>query len=238
MVVVSDAMDEFGPAERERLLARFGKRFTSGETLFKEGDPAKEAFLLQEGRVRLIKRVRAVERSLMVLRPGDLFGESAFIDGSTRSSTAIALSDVAALVLDRTTFRSLLENNQAVAARIVEQLVRRLRDAEDQIEILLFRDTQSKILSALLKLCQQARADGKGAATLQISPMELSTRVGLDVETIKRSVQKLRDGQYVRIVDEKVEVPDVDALKRLFHLLGVKDEIQGADFAGSKTGAR
>jgi CRP/FNR family transcriptional regulator, cyclic AMP receptor protein len=228
-------MNDLGPAERERLLARFGKLFTSGEVLFAEGDPASAAFLLQEGRVRLIKRVRAVERSLMVLRPGDLFGESAFIDGSTRSSTAIALSDGAALQLDRSTFESLLENNRAVAARIVEQLVRRLRDAEDQIEILLLRDTQSKIVSALLKLCQQARSDGKGAALLQISPMELSTRVGLDVETIKRGVQKLRDGQYLRVVDEKVEVPDIDALKRLFGLLGVKDEIQGADFAGQPT---
>jgi CRP/FNR family transcriptional regulator, cyclic AMP receptor protein len=225
-------MDEFRPAERERLLARFGKRFTSGEVLFKEGDLASEAFLLQDGRVRLIKRVRAVERSLMVLRPGDLFGESAFIGGSTRSSTAIALSDGAALAFDRATFENLLESSRAVAARIVEQLVRRLHDAEDQIEILLLRDTQSKIVSALIKLCQRAEADGKGAAMLQISPMELSTRVGLDVETIKRSVQKLRAGQYLRVLDEKVEVPDIDALKRLFHLLGVKDEIQGADFAG------
>jgi CRP/FNR family transcriptional regulator, cyclic AMP receptor protein len=225
-------MDTADPAERERVLARFGKRFTSGEVLFSEGDAANAAFLLQEGRVRLIKRVRAVERSLMVVGPGDLFGESAFIAGSARSSTAIALSDGTALALDRSTFESLLENSRAVAARIVEQLVRRLRDAEDQIEILLLRDAQSKIVSALLKLCQKAQSDGKAGALLPISPMDLSTRVGLDVETVKRGVQKLRDGQYLRVVDEKVEVPDVDALKRLFGLLGVKDEIQGADFAG------
>jgi CRP/FNR family cyclic AMP-dependent transcriptional regulator len=55
--------------------------------------------------------------------------------------------------------------------------------------------------------------------------------VGLDVETIKRGVQKLRDGQYLRVLDEQVEVPDVDSLRRLFGLLGVKDEIQGADIA-------
>jgi CRP/FNR family cyclic AMP-dependent transcriptional regulator len=234
---MSDSND---PAFGERLFARFGKRFASGDAIFSEGDRAGAAFLLQHGRVRLIKRVRAVERSLMVLRPGDLFGESAFIAGSTRSSTAIALSDCAAIALDRSTFESLLEHDPSVAARIVEQLVRRLRDAEDQVEILLLRDTQSKIVSALLKMCQQAQADPAGSAVLQISPMELSTRVGLDVETIKRGVQKLRDGQYLRVVDEKVEVPDVDALKRLFGLLGVKDEIQGADFTGQtkKSSAR
>jgi len=163
------------------------------------------------------------------VRPGDLFGESAFIAGSPRSSTAIALSDGAALALDRATFQSLLENNRSVASRIVQQLVRRLRDAEDQIEIMMLRDNQSKIVNALLKLAQQTQADGRGGTLLQISPMELSTRVGMDVETVKRGVQKLREGQYVRVVDEKVEIPDVDSLRRLFALLGMKDEIQGSD---------
>jgi CRP-like cAMP-binding protein len=226
-------MEDFGTAERERLLQRFGRRFSSGQVLFREGDFGTEAFLLQEGRVRLIKRVRAVERSLMVLRPGDLFGESAFITGAPRSSTAIALSDGAALALDNATFQNLLENNRSVASRIVQQLVRRLRDAEDQIEIMMLRDTQSKIVNALLKLAQQAQPDGKSGALLQISPMELSTRVGMDVETVKRGVQKLRDGQYVRVVDEKVEIPDVDSLRRLFQLLGLKDEIQGSELPAS-----
>jgi CRP-like cAMP-binding protein len=222
-------MEDFGTGERERLLQRFGKRLTAGQVIYREGDLGSEAYLLQEGRVRLIKRVRTAERSLMVLRPGDLFGESAFIPGVPRSSTAIALSDGTALAFDNATFQNLLENNRPVASRVVQQLVRRLRDAEDQIEIMMLRDTQSKIVNALLKLAQQTPLDPRGAAFLQISPMELSTRVGMDVETVKRGVQKLRDGQYLRVVGERVEIPDVESLKRLFALLGLKDEIQGSD---------
>ena len=229
-------MEDFTAAERERLLLRFGRRFSSGEVIFREGDLGADAFLLQEGRVRLIKRVRAVERSLMVLRPGDLFGESAFLQGAPRSSTAIALSDGAALALDNATFQNLVENNRSVASRMVQQLVRRLRDAEDQIEIMMLRDTQSKIVNALLKLAQQTHADGRTGALLQISPMELSTRVGLDVETVKHGVQKLREGQYVRVVDEKVEIPDIESLRRLFQLLGLKDEIQGSELPHSPAG--
>jgi CRP-like cAMP-binding protein len=222
-------MEDFTSGERERLLQRFGKRLTAGQVIYREGELGNEAFLLQEGRVRLIKRVRSAERSLIVLRPGDLFGESAFIAGAARSSTAIALSDGTALAFDNATFQNLLENNRPVAARVVQQLVRRLRDAEDQIEIMMLRDTQSKIVNALLKLAQHTPIDARGTAFLQISPMELSTRVGMDVETVKRGVQKLREGQYLRVVDERVEIPDVEALKRLFALLGLKDEIQGAD---------
>jgi CRP-like cAMP-binding protein len=214
-------MDDLG-APDPRLLERFGRRFSAGDVIFREGEPGSEAFLLQEGRVRLLKRVRTVERSLMVLRPGDLFGESALIAGVTRSSTAIALTDGVALALAESTFRTLLQNNAAIAARVLQQLVRRLRELEDQIEYMMIRDTQSKIVAALLKL-----SGGRSGAVLQVTPMDLSSRVGLDVDTVKRTVQQLRDGDYVKISDERLEVLDVEALRKLYNLLGVKDELQG-----------
>jgi CRP/FNR family transcriptional regulator, cyclic AMP receptor protein len=214
---------DLDPNEYARLVGRYGRRFAAGEALFREGDPANEAFLLQEGRIRLLKRVRTVERSLIVLKPGDLFGESALIDSAARNSTAVALSDGTALVLDRTTFRPLLEHYPSIAIRLLEQLTRRVRDAEDQIEIMMVKDTQSKIVTALLKLVQRSA----GTAEITISPVELSTRVGLDVETVKRGVQRLREQQYVRIVDERVEIPDVEALRRLYALLGTKEDLRG-----------
>ena len=202
--------------QQDRLLARFGRRFSGGEVLFTEGEVAREAFLLQEGRVRLIKKVGAVERSLRVLRPGDLFGESALLQGANRNSTAVALSDGVALALDHATFQHVLTSNSAVGMRVLQQLVRRLRDAEDQIEILMVRDSKSKVVVALTKLAQQTLAAGAadvGPVELAVSPMELSTRVGLDVDSVKRTVQELRDAGYVRIVDERIEIPDADALR-------------------------
>jgi CRP-like cAMP-binding protein/Tfp pilus assembly protein PilF len=219
--------------ETSRLLARFGRTFAAGEVLFREGETGGTAFLLQEGRARLIKKVRGVERSLVVLRPGDLFGESALVPGVPRSSTAIALSAGVALALEPMTLQQLLETNPSLAARLVQQLVRRLRDAEDQIEITMLRDAQSKIVSAVIKSAQQAQASGTvrpdGTVRIALSPMELSSRVGLDVDAVKRGVQRLRDAQYVRIIDEHIEVLDLDALRRLYTLLGTKDEIRGAE---------
>ncbi len=215
-------------APDERLRARFGFRFEAGELLFREGDLGTQAYLLEEGRIRLIKRVRGVERSLMVLKPGDFFGESALMAGATRSSTAVAVSSGEALALDATTLTSLLQKNPDIAGRIVQQLVRRLRDAEDQIEIMMLSDTQSKVVSALLKLAQQSRDQGTaGGTAFAITPMELSTRVGADVDTVKRAVQQLREGQYVRVTEERLEIPDLEALRRLYALLGVKDELRG-----------
>jgi len=221
-----DALGDAYPendATSRHLIELYGRPFVQGDILFREGEPSTHAFLLQQGRVRLLKRVRMVERSLSVLRPGDLFGEGAIIDGALRMSTAVALSDGIILSLDRAALRAILERFPQVAERILTQLVRRVRDAEDQIEVLLLRDTQSKVVSALLKMARNQ----PGPVELMLSPVDLSSRVGLDVETVKRTVQRLRDQQYLRIVGERVEIPDVDALRRLYALLGTKDELRG-----------
>jgi CRP-like cAMP-binding protein len=226
-------------SEQERLLTRYGRKFSAGQVIFDAGDAAEEAFLLQEGRVRLIKRVGATERSLRVVRPGDLFGESALVPGATRSSTAVALAECSALALAQTTFQHVFSSNPAVGLRVLQQLIRRLRDAEDQIEVLLLRDTQVKVVVALLQLSQEAlRAQHAptNSVAISVSPMELSARVGLDVETVKRNVQQLRNSNYVQIVDERIDIVDVDALRELRGLLDVKDQIVGANVGPTSGG--
>jgi len=109
--------------------------------------------------------------------------------------------------------------------------VRRLRDAEDQIEILMVRDHQSKVVVALMKLAQRELANpdqSAGQVTLQISPLELSAQVGLDVEVVKRVVSQLRETGYVRIEDERVELSSLETLRELYSLLSIKDQLRGS----------
>jgi CRP/FNR family transcriptional regulator, cyclic AMP receptor protein len=161
----TDAPDHLGPQERALLLGRYGRRFAAGEAIFEEGTPAREAFLLQEGRVRLFKRVAMADRSIAMIKPGDLFGEGALLDGAAYGATAVAVTDGVVLALDRGTFRMLLQQHPLVAMRAVDQLVVRLRDAEDQIEIMMLRGVQSKVTSALLKLAGRATGSAALAST-------------------------------------------------------------------------
>ena len=223
-------MDESPPSD-DRLLARYGRKFAPGTVVFREGDPSDVVFLLQSGRIRLFKQVGAIERSLRVVRPGDLFGELALLEGSQRQSTAVALDESLALGFDHATFHQVAQTNPDVGLRVIQQIVRRLRDAEDQIEILMVRDHQSKVVVALMKLAQRELGgpeQSEGQVTLQISPLELSAQVGLDVEVVKRVVTQLRDTGYVRIQDERVELSSLETLRELYSLLSIKDQLRGS----------
>lgn len=219
-------MEDLGAAERAKLFERFGQTFEAGTQVFAEGDPARHCYLIQEGRIRLVKRIRSSERSLTVLKPGDLFGEDALLSDTARGASAVALTDVSVLALDRQTFGVLLSSNPDVALRLVEQVVRRLRHAEEQLENAMLRDQPSRVVNTLLRLAagQGRTADGH---VLSISPLELSSRVGLDVDAVKRAVQQLRDGGYLRIHEERILVPDLGALRQLYELLGMKEEVRG-----------
>ncbi len=52
-------------------LQRFGKEFPKGAVLCREGDPGKEMFVIQAGKVTICKRVGDIEKVLTTLGPGE-----------------------------------------------------------------------------------------------------------------------------------------------------------------------
>ena len=220
------AMEDVGGQASSPLTGRFGQNFAASDAIVREGEPAERCFILQSGRVRLVRRIRELERSLAVLRPGDLFGEDSLLDKAFHSATAVALTDVAVLALDRSTFGALVSGDAAVATRFAAQLVRRLRSAEEQLENAMLRDHPSRVVNTLLRMAATNAPDEEGAV-IDLSPLELSSRVGLDVDAVKNTVQQLSDGGYVKIADEQIVLPDLPALRRLYELLGKKEEVRG-----------
>jgi CRP-like cAMP-binding protein len=100
-----------------------------GETIFREGDAAKELYVIQSGRVE----IQAGNRLLDTLEQNDLFGEMALIDGALRSATAVAKTDVALVPMSKKDFLALVSRAPSFALDIMAMLARRLRAANRAI---------------------------------------------------------------------------------------------------------
>ena len=209
----------------ERLFERFGRSYAGGDVVFNEDDPASEVFMILEGRVRLLKRVRAVERDIVILKTGDIFGEAALVRGQLRSASAVALGQCRVLAFTTDDFEALLNEQPEVALKLIGQLIRRLQAAEERIENMMLRDSQSKIVNTLIRLAQSA-SPGQSHVFLSVSPIELSSRIGLDVDSVKRGILELRENRYIGVVEETLEVFDVGALRKLYRLIGMKEELR------------
>jgi len=113
---------------RERVLRK-------NQVLFREGDPGDEMFLVRRGAVLVSKVVKGrVEQVLNRIGPDEFFGEMSLLDGSPRSATIQAETDVTLLALDRTSLNHLIEVSPHAAAAffyaMVHVFIERLRKSD------------------------------------------------------------------------------------------------------------
>jgi CRP/FNR family cyclic AMP-dependent transcriptional regulator len=110
------------------------RRFSSGESLVKEGDEAVAFYVVSQGQLEVVKGLgQKGERVVGTLSPGDFFGEMALLDGFPRAASVRAATDCECLVLTRWDFLAEVRSNIQVALAILPVLSRRLRECENQL---------------------------------------------------------------------------------------------------------
>jgi CRP/FNR family cyclic AMP-dependent transcriptional regulator len=78
--------------------------FQDGQVVFKEGDNGDWIYVVDEGEVELSKKADGQKVTIEILKPGDIFGEMAYIDKTPRSATATAKGTTVVGILDREFF--------------------------------------------------------------------------------------------------------------------------------------
>lgn len=111
-------------AERADLV-EFGER----ETIVERGQPGGAFYVLLEGEARVIRGGRTIDR----LEPGEFFGEISLLDGGPRTASVVAATPVTAVRIFKKTFDKVVAEEPEVAAKILEVVARRLREAERSI---------------------------------------------------------------------------------------------------------
>jgi CRP-like cAMP-binding protein len=114
------------------------EHFTSGEYIFREGEPGNRLFLIVSGDVRISRVVPGSgEEALAVLKPGALFGEMSVFDRSERSTDAISNGGTTVLTIARPDFEMLLDFDRELAHKVLWGCVRllsgRLRSTNDSL---------------------------------------------------------------------------------------------------------
>lgn len=105
------------------------RTFKAGDTIFKQGEPATELYVVKNGRVG----IQLGNRILDTLDSYDIFGEMALIDQAPRSADAIAVTDVTLIPVSEKQFLFLVSQTPFFALKVMRVLARRLRAANKVI---------------------------------------------------------------------------------------------------------
>lgn len=101
-----------------------------GLVLFREGDPAKDMYVLLQGAAEISAGGDVVE----VAGPGALLGEMALVDSGVRSATVITRSDCQFVPVDRLQFDLLVRESPEFARQVMTVMAGRLRRANERLK--------------------------------------------------------------------------------------------------------
>lgn len=103
------------------------KKYKKGDLIFRTHDEGDCAYIIDSGRVQIFTDSFGVEVAVSVLGPGEIFGEMAILDHSTRSASARALEDLQVSIVSRTQFQQRMDIADPIVRLLVSILLKRMR---------------------------------------------------------------------------------------------------------------
>jgi CRP-like cAMP-binding protein len=205
------------PAALERLAAGMrARRFRRGEVIFHLGDPGDALFVIVSGEVKIsLPSETGDEAILATLRPGDVFGELALLDGAPRSASATALGPTETVVLPRDRFRELIATEAGVRDALLASIAGELRRLTTHVEELHFLDITGRLAARLVRLAHEGgtAVDG-GGIRLQtnLTQADLAAMVGCTRQSVNKLLGQFTDDGMLRLDREGIVVIDLDKL--------------------------
>ncbi|HUI14935.1 MAG TPA: Crp/Fnr family transcriptional regulator [Xanthobacteraceae bacterium] len=188
------------------------RKFGAGESICRVGDRGDSMMAVIVGTVRIsLPTVRGKEIILADLRPSELFGEIALLDGRPRSANATALTNCELIVLERRDVIPFLQRNPAASLKLMEMLCARIRRSDERMADIAFFTLPVRLAKTLLTYQPQ----GRGAIKLSLSQSELAEMSGATREKVNRCLRDWHRRGILELKDRWTIIRRPEALREL-----------------------
>lgn len=192
------------------------QHYAKDNLILLEEDMGRVLFIIGKGKVK-ISQINDDGREviLSILSAGDIFGEMALLDGSSRSASVTSLIDSELMILRRGDFLNLLEEYPKVSINLLRELARRLRKSDSQIKSLSLKDATGKVAYVILRLAEEIGIEKENSIVINGLPMQqdIANMAGTSRETVSRVFSKLQQNGLIIKKGSKLTITDIDAYK-------------------------
>ncbi|MCR4733557.1 MAG: Crp/Fnr family transcriptional regulator [Treponema sp.] len=197
---------------------RFAKNYEPGEVIIAEYEPGDTFYLLQSGRVQLVKCVNGTSKNLDILKPGEFFGEMAILDNSPRSATCVAIGNVKCLEFNKENFELLITGNPQMALMLLKIFCKRIYDQKRRFRILVIKDLPARMADVFLMLDEMNpnANPAEKQRRFNVTIPDLAHWSGLSVEVARDEINKLVEKRKVELYDNYIIVNNIMDMKRMY----------------------
>lgn len=198
------------PQDWDDLAARAVQvNFSRGKELLVQGESGDKLLILTEGSARVtLLTANGREIILAYADAGAVLGEIALLDGGERTASVIATSNGSALQLGRNALKDFAASHPDFAWKMMQQLARRLRTADQTIE----SDRAYASGPRLARYLRRLIRAGAEATRLELSQTELGNFAGMSREHINRQLKNWEEVGVIRLEQGRVRVLDAEML--------------------------
>jgi len=200
------------PPEDVRLLLSVARRrkFSRGEVVFHEEDPADSLHLIVSGHFAIATHTPLGDRLWLAVRgPGDSFGEMAMPHADARrNATVTALEPAETFAVYKPEFERLRTQHRSIDAVLISMLVRTVEDLNARLLESLYLSTEQRLLR---RLCELAEVYG---STIPLTQEELAECVGATRATVNQLLREEQERGTVELARGRTEIRDLDELTR------------------------
>lgn len=186
--------------------------YNRGDVIFRQGSTDHRMYLLESGRVKLIRE--SADRRVQLLSihaPGEMLGEIPVFDpkGGPRTASALAMHDGTQVVwLEREVLFHWLDEHPKVAVDMLQVMAGRMRDNNERISDLVFMDVPARLAKDADQSCLTVRRTDRSGVKVphDLTQEELAQLVGSSRETVNKALMDFanrgwiaRDGRSIVI---------------------------------------
>ena len=195
---------------------RFAKTYEPGEVIIAEYEPGDSFYLIQSGRVQLVKCVNGSKKNLDVLKPGEFFGEMAILDNSARSATCMAAGKVKCLEFNKENFELLITGNPQMALLLLKLFCKRIYDQKRRFKILVIKDLQARIADVFMLLDEMnpVMNEAEKQRRFNVTISDIAHWAGLSPEITRDEINKFVERRKIEVYENYMIVLNINDMKR------------------------
>jgi CRP-like cAMP-binding protein len=195
---------------------RFSKMFRKGDIIFCEYEPGDTFYLIQAGRVQVVRIIGELEKNIAILNPGDYFGEMSILENVPRSATTIALDDVKALEFSRENFEVLTLGNPQIALKLLKGFVQRIYAQKRTFMILTLDDVEAKVADVFLMLAENLSIDTTSVDSIEFKNTvdDLSHWAGIPAGQCREVLNHFVAQRRIEIYPDRIVVKNINDFAR------------------------
>jgi CRP/FNR family transcriptional regulator, cAMP and macrophage regulator len=158
----------------------------TGSHIFREGEPATAAYLVEKGQVDLYRDVAGGRSVVARVGPGAVIGDIAMFGEGTYMSSARAVDRVSAFRFAREKLIPELANHPALCLRWLVSGLRQLEQTQRRIVHLMHKTVLAQVADLLGEEASKGRE-------VELSQATIATLLGASRQTVNQAIGALRD---------------------------------------------